>query len=209
MLFDFESLPPNDRYKILTASVVPRPIAWITTRSRDGIVNAAPFSFFNVMGNDPPTVAIGIMPNAGRPKDTAANILATGEFVVNLVAEAQADAMNVTCIDAPPEVDELAFAGLTPLPSRCVAPPRISGSPVSFECRSLTTLVTGPHQVIVIGTVLCAHIEDEFILDAKRCHIDTLKLKLISRMHGSGGYLRSNDTFRLDRPVWAEREKRK
>ena len=105
MLFDMETLPQQDRYKILAASVVPRPIAWVTTKSRDGIVNAAPFSFFNAMGADPPTVVLGIMPREGRLKDTAANIQETAEFVVNLVSQANAEAMNVTCIDAPPEVD--------------------------------------------------------------------------------------------------------
>src|SRR5262245_58782328 len=133
MLFDMEALPRQDCYKILVASIVPRPIAWITTKSRDGAVNAAPFSFFNAMGSDPPTVAIGIMHREGRLKDTAANIIETSEFVVNLVSEATADAMNVTCIDAPPEVDELQLAKLTAVPSRSVAPPRIGEAPVAFE----------------------------------------------------------------------------
>src|SRR5262245_11648685 len=95
MLFDMEALPPQERYKLLVASVVPRPIAWITTKSRAGIVNAAPFSFFNAMGSDPPTLAIGVVPREGRLKDTATNIIETGEFVVNLVSEANVEAMNV------------------------------------------------------------------------------------------------------------------
>ncbi|CAH1663873.1 flavin reductase family protein [Chelatococcus asaccharovorans] len=205
MLFDMEALPAQDRYKILTATIVPRPIAWITTLSRSGIINAAPFSFFNMMGNDPPTVAIGIMPQNGRLKDTAANILETGEFVVNLVAEANAEAMNETCIDAPPEVDELALAGLTPLPSHAVQPPRISEAPVALECKVLTSLVTGPLQTIVIGRVLNAHIDDRFIIDAERRYIDTLGLKLIARLHASGGYLRSTDHFQMERPSWESR----
>ncbi len=203
MLFDLEALAKRDRYKILAACIVPRPIAWITTVSENGTVNAAPFSFFNVMGDDPPTVAIGIMPGAGRLKDTAANILSTGEFVINLVAEANAEAMNLTCIDAPPEIDELALAGLTAEPSHAVAPPRILESPVSLECRMLTSLVTGPRQTIVIGRVVCVHVEDRFVQDEKRCHIDTAALHLIARMHGSG-YLRSTDMFQLERPTWAE-----
>lgn len=206
MLFDMEALPAQERYKIMTATIVPRPIAWITTLSRAGIVNAAPFSFFNMMGNDPPTVAIGIMPQNGRLKDTAANILETGEFVVNLVAEANAEAMNETCIDAPPEVDELALAGLTPLPSHAVQPPRIGEAPVALECKVLTSLVTGPLQTIVIGRVLNAHIDDRFVIDAERRYIDTPGLKLIARLHASGGYLRSTDRFDMVRPSWAKRQ---
>lgn len=205
MLFDMETLPAQERYKIMTATIVPRPIAWITTLSRDGVVNAAPFSFFNMMGNDPPTVAIGIMPQKGRLKDTAANILETGEFVINLVAEANAEAMNETCIDAPPEIDELALAGLTPLPSGTIAPPRIAEAPVAFECRILTSLVTGPLQTIVIGRVLAAHVDDRFVLDAERRYIDTPGLNLVARMHASGAYLRSNDLFHMERPNWAQR----
>jgi flavin reductase (DIM6/NTAB) family NADH-FMN oxidoreductase RutF len=208
MLFDMETLPRQDIYKIMASSVVPRPIAWITTRSKDGIVNAAPFSFFNAMGSDPPTVAIGLMHREGQPKDTAANIVATGEMVVNLVSEATAEAMNVTCIDAPPEVDELQLARLTAVPSRSVAPPRIGEAPVAFECRALHILTPGPSSTIVIGQVICAHIHDAFVLDAKRCYLDTPALRLVARMHGSGVYVRSSDRFEMQRPTWAEWQKR-
>jgi flavin reductase (DIM6/NTAB) family NADH-FMN oxidoreductase RutF len=144
------------------------------------------------------------MPRDGRLKDTAANIMETGEFVVNLVSEANAEAMNVTCIDAPPDIDELELAKLTRVPSRSVGPPRIGEAPVSFECRMLTSLVTGPLQTIVVGRVVCAHVDDRFVLDAKRCHLDTTALGLIARMHGSGVYLRSTDRFEMARPTWAE-----
>src|SRR5215475_2538589 len=156
--FDMETLDAASRYKLLAATVTPRPIAWVTTCAQDGVVNAAPYSFFNAMGHEPPTVALGLLAGKGRFKDTAANILATGEFVVNLVSEANAEAMNVTCIDAPPEIDELRLAGLTPHASRAVRPPRIAESPVAFECRVLTSLVTGPRQTIVIGRIVCAHV---------------------------------------------------
>lgn len=203
MLFDLETLPAQERYKIMTATIVPRPIAWITTKSRDGLVNAAPFSFFNMMGNDPPTIAIGIMPNGRVLKDTATNILETGEFVVNLVSEAQAPAMNVTCIDAPPDIDELALAGLDSTESDLVSPPRIAGAGVAFECTTLSSLVTGPLQTIVIGRVLRAHIDDRFVLDRERCHIDTEALGLVARMHGRSAYARTTDLFHLNRPSWA------
>lgn len=203
MVFDMETLEAQNRYKILTATVTPRPIAWVTTLSNAGVINAAPYSFFNVMGHEPPTLAIGMLAGAGRFKDTATNVLETGEFVVNLVSETNAEAMNVTCIDAPPDVDELALARLTPAASHKVRPPRIAESPVSFECRVLTSLVTGPRQTIVIGRVVCAHIDDAKVQDRDRCHIDTPALHLIARMHGSGWYARSNELFQMDRPTWA------
>src|SRR4051812_41379403 len=202
MLFDMETLEASQRYKILTATVTPRPIAWITTLSEDGVINAAPYSFFNVMGHEPPTVAIGMLAGAGRFKDTATNILSTGEFVVNLVSEANAEAMNMTCIDAPPEIDELRLAGLTAAPSDAIRPPRIAESPVSFECRVLSSMVTGPRQTIVIGSVVRAHVADIVVQDKARCHIDTPALRLIARMHGSGWYARSDNLFQLARPTW-------
>jgi hypothetical protein len=130
MEFDFRALPKAGRYKILGSCVTPRPIAWVTTLSADGVLNAAPFSFFNVLGDDPPTVALGLLAHAeGRLKDTAANIRATGEFVINLVDEAHGEAMNLTCIDAPSDVDEAQLAGLEIAPSARVAPPRILTAP--------------------------------------------------------------------------------
>lgn len=205
MEFDFRDLPPAARYKLMGSAITPRPIAWVSSLSTAGIVNAAPYSFFNMMGDSPPTIALGLLPGAnGGFKDSATNIRDTGEFVVNLVCEDQAEAMNVTCMDAPPEVDELACAGLVALPSTAVAPPRIAGAPVSFECRTLHLLETGPGQSVVIGEVLVAHVADAFVLDAKRHHLDTPAMKLIARMHGSGWYARSTDLFQMARPNYAE-----
>lgn len=205
MEFDLRALEVAKRYKLLASSITPRPIAWVTSRSADGIHNAAPYSFFNMMGSDPPTVVLGLMlrPEGGL-KDSAVNITTTGEFVINLVCEADAEAMNLTCIDAPPEVDECALAGLELLPSRLVGPPRIASAPVSLECRVLETVYPGGEggQVIVIGEVLMAHIADQFVLDADRCHLDTLAMGLIGRVHGAGWYVRMTDLFQMDRPVW-------
>lgn len=201
MLFDMGQLPADIRYKILTATVTPRPIAWVTTRSRDGIANAAPFSFFNVLGHEPPTVVLGLLrhPNKGL-KDTAQNIVATGEFVAHLVPHQMAEAMNATGVDAPPEVDEIELAGLETLPSQMVAPPRIKACPVALECRSLSVQETGPRQLAVIGEIVCAHVAEQFVIDARRGHIDTIGLELIARMHGSGWYARPRDLFQLVRP---------
>src|SRR5258708_35833870 len=107
MIFDMETLEAQNRYKILTATVTPRPIAWITTLSASGVINAAPFSFFNVMGHEPPTVAIGLLAGSERFKDTAANILDTGEFVLNLGGKAKAQAVDITCLGPPPEIREV------------------------------------------------------------------------------------------------------
>jgi flavin reductase (DIM6/NTAB) family NADH-FMN oxidoreductase RutF len=203
MRFDLRGMAAPDRYKILGGSVTPRPIAWVTSQSAAGIRNAAPYSFFNVMGHEPPTVALGLLGGAdGGYKDTAANILETGEFVVNLVTAADAEAMNLTCIDAPPHIDELDHAGIATLPSDAVAPPRIASAPVSFECRTLHKVQTGAAQLVVIGEVLVAHIADAFILDPERLHIDAPAMKLVARMHGAGWYTRSTDLFQMDRPSW-------
>lgn len=203
MQFDMRALPPLARYKLLTSSVTPRPIAWVTSRSRDGRNNAAPFSFFNAMGDDPPVIVLGILRRPdGSPKDTGANILETGEFVVNLVSESDAAAMNVTCIDAPPEIDEIDLAHLDTAPSVLVVPPRIASAPVSFECRRAESVSLGGRQVIVIAEVLMAHVADRFVLDAERLYLDTPAMKLIARMHGSGWYLRATDLFKMPRPKW-------
>jgi flavin reductase (DIM6/NTAB) family NADH-FMN oxidoreductase RutF len=203
MQFDMEQLDPDLTYKVLAATVTPRPIAWVTTVSEDGVANAAPYSFFNVMGHQPPTVTIGLLRGPGKQfKDTAANILATGEFVVNLVSFPLAEAMNLTCMDAPPEVDELSLAKLQSLPSLRVKPQRISESPVSFECRVLASLVTGPQQTIVVGRVVYAHVADRFVIDPERCYIDSPALDLVGRLHGSGWYSRQTDTFQMARPLY-------
>jgi len=135
MLFDFEQMTPVQRFEFLTGTVVPRPIALITSLSLEGLVNAAPYSFFNIMGIEPPVVACTMLPNPdGRMKDTGRNIISSREFVVNLVSEQMAEAMNITCIDAPADVEELTLAGLRTAPSSKLKTPRIEQSPVAFEC---------------------------------------------------------------------------
>lgn len=202
MRFDLEEVGTANAYKLLAATVMPRPIAWVVTLDAEGRLNAAPYSFFNVMGSQPPTIALGIMSDPERGfKDTARNILDTGEFVVNLVPERLVKAMNVTAVDAPRGVDELMLAGLETAPSSVVRPPRIAESPVAFECVSLSSVVTGPGQVVVIGRVLTVHVADDCVLDRERAHIDTPKLDLVARSYGSD-YVRSHDTFSLVRPKW-------
>lgn len=203
MQFDVEHLPANDCYELLLSTVVPRPIALITTVSANGTLNAAPYSLFNILGHDPPIIAVGVLPHpAGRLKDTGENILATGEFVVNLVSDDLAEAMNTACIDAPTGVSELELAGLPIGSSAKVAPPIITNSPVSLECRLVTSLSFKSNQAIILGRVVHAHIADTFVLDADRCLIDTPKLRLIGGMHGARWYARTSDLFAMDRPTW-------
>lgn len=192
-----------DRYKLMTAAITPRPIAWLTTLSAGRVRNAAPYSFFNMMGAEPPLVAVGLMRRAdGTYKDSARNMLDTGEFVVNLVSEADALAMNFTCIDAPADFDELAAGQIETLPSQTVAPPRIASAPVSMECRLFQAIEAGS-STIVLGEVLWFHIADALV-DTERLHVDTPALALVARMHGSGWYARSNDLFQMKRPSFTE-----
>lgn len=209
MDFDFEAMAPDSRYKILTGTIVPRPIAWITTLSADGVRNAAPFSFFNAMGKDPPLVAVGIQvaPDGGL-KDTARNIIETGEFVVNLVSEDLAAGMNATSVAAPPDVDELVLVGLEVLPSRKVRPPRIAASRAAFECKVHTPLSFTSGQFVVLGEVLHAHIGDAYIIDRERHHVHTAGLNLIGRLEGPGWYSRTTDRFALERPSQGRDAKR-
>ena len=197
-------MAPADRYELLLGTIVPRPIALITTLGPDGRINAAPYSLFNVMGHDPAVAMVSVLahPDA-RLKDTAHNILATKEFVINLVSEIFAEAMNITCIDAPPGINELELANLKTAASVKVKPPRVTGSPVAFECRLLTSISFGPNQAIVAGQIVHAYVEDRFVLDQARGLVDTPELKLIGGMHGAKWYTKLSDRFEMERPTWA------
>jgi flavin reductase (DIM6/NTAB) family NADH-FMN oxidoreductase RutF len=200
MFFDFDTLSAQDRYKLLISTVGPRPIAWVVTQDPAGVINAAPFSFFNAVSGDPPLVIIGIGGRKpGDAKDTGQNIRETGQFVVNMVSDANAEAMNVTAIDFPPGVDEIAEAGLTTIPSVKIRPPRIAESPVAFECERFMNIDLGVDRTLIIGRVLAVHVRDDCVLDPKRCHIDNARLDLIGRLHGGGWYSRTRDRFDMPR----------
>lgn len=196
--FDMAQLAPRDRYKLLSGVVVPRPIAWITTLGAGGEVNAAPFSYFNLMGSDPPVVVIGVGDRDGAAKDTARNIAAMREFVINIVDEATAPAMNVSAGEYAYGVDELALAGLTPVPSSAVRPPRIAESPIHLECREVTTLTLGATRIIV-GEVLALHIRADLV-DAAAFRVHGERISAVGRMHGRGWYTRTRDLFEMVRP---------
>ncbi len=201
MHFDLAKIAAADAYKLLISTVVPRPIALATTVDRDGRVNAAPFSFFNAVSSMPPVVVLGISPgvNGGDGyKDTERNIRDTGEFVVNLVDEALAERMNICAVDFPDDIAELEMAGLTPVASAEIRPPRIARSPVSFECRRITGLSLGPRSVLEVGRVIHIHIRDDLV-DPAKFYVATEKMRLIGRMHGRGWYARTSDLFLMDR----------
>lgn len=198
MELDLSNMSPPERYKFLCAVVVPRPIAWVTSVSTAGVVNAAPFSFFNAMGSQPAIVTLGIVTRGkGVLKDSFKNIQETGEFVVNLVTYAAREAMNRTGADFPPDVSEVDAVGLETMPALQVKPPRLALSPVHLECKLATIVEVGRNRV-TIGEVVHAHIRDEFY-DPERGYVAAEKLDLIARMHGRGWYARTTDLFELRR----------
>ena len=205
MQFDFQAMAPAARYEMLLGSVAPRPIAIVVSLAADGTLNAAPYSLFNVISHDPPIMVISVLAHPDRRlKDTARNVVATKDFSVNLVSEALADAMNLTCIDAPPETSEIALAGLPVAESVRIKAPRLATSPVAFECALKTTLSFGDDQLVVFGEVLTAHIDDRLVSDAERGILDTPAFGPIGAMHGARWYTRTSNLFAMDRPSWAE-----
>ncbi len=203
MDFDIEALDTGQAYNLLASVVVPRPIALVSTLDASGAVNAAPYSFFNMIGSSPPTVVLGVgNREPGTPKDTRANIERTGEFVVNLVHYEMADAMNLCAIEFPEGESELQHAGLTPAPSVRIAAPRLAEARVSLECRLHSVVEVGDNK-IVLGQVVFLHIADEFV-DGEKLHIRADALDLIGRMHGGGWYVRTTDLFDLPRPNYAD-----
>jgi flavin reductase (DIM6/NTAB) family NADH-FMN oxidoreductase RutF len=186
-------------YPILASLVTPRPIALVTTLSPEGVINAAPFSFFNVLGADPPI--LGFAPgnrDDGSPKDTARNIRATHQFVVNLVDEQIAEAMNRCAATYPYGVNELEQAGLTAQPSSLVRPPRIAESPASLECEEWGTLEIGENR-LVIGLIKRLHVRDELV-DVERMRIHSELLRTIGRMASPHWYCRTGERFEMIRP---------
>jgi len=180
------------------ALVAPRPIGWISTVSKAGVVNLAPYSFFNAVSEDPHYVMFA----SGGRKDSQRNAEETGEFVCSLATYDLREAMNRTSMPVEPDVDEMKLAGLTPAPSRLVAPPRVAESPVAFECRYWRTIhlpgkdgSAGTH-AIVLGQVIGVHVADEVISGGR---VDVTKLRPIARL-GYGDYAVIDEVFTLARP---------
>lgn len=201
--FDLGAMSKADGYKLLASVIMPRPIAWVVSRDAAGSVNAAPYSFFNIVSSDPPIVAISFSAAPDRDsKDTLANLRARGEFVVNLVPEELAEAMNITATNAPRGTDETQLAGLELAPSTIVDVPRIAASPVALECKVWQFLEPSGASVIGLGRIVYAHVRETAFSDLERLYIDPAQLRLIGRMHGAGGYCTTRDTFTIDRKTW-------
>ena len=198
----FADLAPRERYKLLCATIVPRPIALVTSMGADGTVNAAPFSFFNVFSEDPALIVLGLQHRAdAAPKDTTANIARTGAFVVNLVDEGLAEAMNLCALDLPPAMSEVALAGLTLAPGLDGPVPYLAEAPFAFECRRNVALAFGPGRELLVGEVLRIH--------ARAGLVDEGALRVtddyhpVGRLHGDL-YARQRDRFALERETYAD-----
>jgi len=205
--FDLDKLPASKRYNLLISLVVPRPIAFVTSIDKQGIVNAAPFSFFNLMGNDPPIVALGVGKDESRRyglKDTGYNIQQTGEFVINIVNEKIVNEVNITSIDFPPEIDEAEMAGLTKVPSVKIKPPRIAESAANLECRHVNTVEIGNTRII-LGEIIYIHLKNEFVESNENdFRILTELIRPIGRTHGRDFYTRTIDLFKVPRKSYKE-----
>lgn len=203
MYFDLSQLPLRDGYKILTGVVVPRPVALVTTVSPAGIVNAAPFSFFNLVGSDPPIVALGVASKApGEAKDTAANLEVGAPFVVNLISADMVEAMNVCAVDFPYGISEPEMAGLELRPGNLVPVPGLAESPAALECRVHSFHLVGNNRV-TLGLVVGVFLRDDLV-DVEHHYVDTGGLDLIGRMGGGGGYTYTRESFELRRMDFAQ-----
>lgn len=201
MYLDTREISSRDAYRLLIGSVVPRPIGWVSTVSADDVGNLAPFSFFMAATGSPPTVVLSTGFRDGEPKDTLRNVMDVPEFVLNVVSEDVQEAMNATSEEFPADVDELAAAGLTAVPSSRVRPVRVAEAPINMECRVVQLVPVGDPKVgstLIIGEVLAWHVRDD-VFDAERMRIKLDELRAIGRMAGDG-YTRTREQFEMIRP---------
>jgi flavin reductase (DIM6/NTAB) family NADH-FMN oxidoreductase RutF len=205
--FDPQAIDSAAMYKLLIGSVVPRPIAWVSSVDAEGVRNLAPFSYFMAITHDPPTIAFSSGPRGADvgggirgKKDTLHNVEATREFVVNVVDDALAEAMNVTSGDYAADVDEFAKAGLAAAPSAKVKAPRVAAAPVSMECRLARIIPVGnlPHHLIM-GEIVHVHVRDD-VFDPATGRLDMRRLKPVGRLAGHL-YSHIHDIFEMKRPA--------
>ncbi|MHA3787909.1 flavin reductase family protein [Flavobacterium hauense] len=191
----------KDVYKILTGSVIPRPIGWISTISKDGILNLAPFSFFNAVGEDPPHVMFSTVRSGNVNKDTLNNVLETKQFVVNMATEELVEAMNASSVNMPPEGNEFAYAGLTPIACDLISPPRVKESPISFECELVHHYSLEGHKdggaTIMVGRIVMFHVDESVLLPDYKINMDTYRP--IARLAGNN-YSKLGEIFSIKRP---------
>ena len=207
MQFDPQVIDSAAMYKLLIGSVVPRPIAWVSSVDAEGVRNLAPFSYFMAITHDPPTIAFSSGPRGAEigggvrgKKDTLHNVEITREFVVNIVDDELAEAMNVTSGDYTPDVDEFTQAGLVAAPSVKVKPPRVAAAPVNMECRLAQIIPVGnlPHHLIV-GEIVHMHVRDD-VFDPATGRLDMHRLKPVGRLAGHL-YTHVHDIFEMKRPA--------
>lgn len=200
MEFDPQLIDQKATYKLLTGAVIPRPIGWISTVSKEGIPNLAPFSFFNAVGEDPPHVMFSTVRPNDSNKDTLNNVLETGQFVVNMVVEGIVEQMNTTSQTVSSDVDEFLLAGLTPIPSVKVKAPRVKESPIHLECELVHHYTLEGHKhggaTIIIGRVVLFHVDESVLLDDFRINMETYKP--VARLAGSN-YTTLGEIFSIKR----------
>jgi len=195
MIVDPHESPPGAMYRFIISVVVPRPIAFISTVGKDGRHNLSPFSFFNAISSEPPLVGVAITRMEEGPKDTLRNIRETGEFVANVVDESLSERMVQSSGEWPPEVDEFALTGLTPVASDLVRAPRVGESPVNLECKLYREIELGG-SIFVVGEVVRAHVRDDVLTDGR---VDPAKLKPLGRLGGSA-YAPLREVLNIARP---------
>jgi len=209
MIIDPKKQTFKDNYKLMIGSILPRPIAFVSTISPGGVYNLAPFSFFTGITSDPPTICFSPTRRGtdGMPKDTLNNIKANEEFVINIVNEDIAAQMNACATEFPPETDEFEITGLTPVPAQIVKPPLVKEAPISFECKRLQILEIGKAQAgggfLVIGEIVMFHVANELLNNGR---IDTGLLKPIGRLAGAE-YTKLGERFTLQRKAHKKNEK--
>lgn len=192
----------KDIYKLLTGTIIPRPIGWVSSINEKGVPNLAPFSYFNAVGDDPPHIMFSTVRTGDKNKDTLNNVLATKQFVVNLATMELVEAMNNTSANLPPDDSEFNYAGLTPEPSVLIKPPRVKESPVSFECELVHHYSLENHKdggaVIMIGRIVMFHIDDAILQENSRINLDVYKP--VARLAGSN-YAGLGEIFSIKRPL--------
>ncbi|HCF2339540.1 flavin reductase family protein [Pseudomonas paraeruginosa] len=201
MQLDFTIIAPAEAYRWLASTVTPRPIAWVSTLSAEGVSNLAPFSFFQVISDEPPTLMVNVsLRDDGSLKDTLRNVQATGQLVIHLVGAAQAETMNATAAWLPHGISEIETVGIPTVPSVRVAPPRIAAAAVAFECEVAEIKpypAQDPNCHMIFARVLLAHVDDAVLADER--HVDSARLDLVGRLGGSL-YSYTRDTFSMIRP---------
>ncbi|WP_353149022.1 flavin reductase family protein [Flavobacterium sp.] len=200
MQFDIQNTESSALYKLLTGTVIPRPIAWVATIDDNGIDNLAPFSFFNVVSEDPPHIMFSTVRTGNKNKDTLNNILTNKQFVVNLVTEDVVEQMNTTSQSVPADVNEFQLANVTPIDSIYIKPKRVKESLVHFECEMVHHYFIEKHQnggaCIIIGKIITMHIDDSILLENHKINLD--KYKPVARLAGSN-YSKLGEIFSIKR----------